>query len=509
MPGSGMEELATAMALQPLLRGATIVFTLFAGLLAVRDLLAGAHVAGIVSLASIAALGGLTALLFARRMLSLRQLRTLELIAFGAMAVSLTVSHYTRILAATMAGNAAAATSHWHEAALHCVVLLVAYGILVPNTWQRAARIIIPTAAIPFVLGLLVRAQSPKSATLLPGLTAATTTPVLLAMATGAVVAILGTLLTSKYRAGFVHASLAGMYDLVEKIGSGGMGEVWLARHHVLSRPAAIKLIRPELLGEGGESGARAVRRFEREAQVTAKLRSPHTVELYDFGRSQTGVFYYVMEYLDGLDLALLVERFGPVPVERAVHFLLQACDALGDAHDHNLIHRDIKPANIHACRMGITYDYIKVLDFGLVKPGKEQPADPTITADGTATGTPAYMPPEMITGAHTVDARSDLYSLGCVGYWLLSGRPLFESGTPLGVLVDHVKTEPSPVSQRAEIPIPQELDRILLQCVAKNPADRFQSARQLADALAACPVPETWTSARAEQWWKLHQPQS
>ncbi len=505
-----MEDLATAMALKPLLRGVGIVFAFLSAVLAVRDFLAGATAAGIVSSVSAAALAGAAALLFARPLLPLRQLRGLELMTFGAMGVSLAVSHYARILAATTAGNAAAATAHWHEAALHCLLLLVAYGILVPNTWRRAAFIVLPTAAIPFALGLSVRSQNPEASVISGLATAATTTPVLVAMTAGVAVAILGTLLTSKYRAGYVRASLAGMYDLVEKIGTGGMGEVWLARHHLLSRPAAIKLIRPELLGgSDASSGARVLRRFEREAQVTAKLRSPHTVELYDFGLSQSGVFYYVMEYLDGLDLATLVERFGPVPVERAVHFLLQACDALGDAHDHNLIHRDIKPANIHACRMGIKYDFIKVLDFGIVKQEKEQGTNPATTAEGTATGTPAYMAPEMITGADPTDARSDLYSLGCVGYWLVTGRPLFESGTPLGVLVEHVKTEPSPASQRAEIPIPPELDRILLKCVAKKPVDRFQSARELADALAACPVPENWTNARAEQWWKLHQPQS
>jgi len=158
---------------------------------------------------------------------------------------------------------------------------------------------------------------------------------------------------------------------------------------------------------------------------------------------------------------------------------------------------------------MGILYDYVKVLDFGLVKPGKEVSDDPTISMEGTATGTPAYMAPEMITKAHAIDPRADLYSLGCVGYWLLTGRPLFESGTAFGIMAEHVKTEPPPPSQRTEIPIPAELDRILLRCVAKNPDDRFQSARELAEALAAVPVPEPWTNARAEQWWKLHAPRS
>ena len=511
MPGAGIESLATTMVLRPLLLGTAAIFFLAAGVVSIHDRVAGGVHVSALGLAAIGVLGGATGVLVFRRGLSVPWLRGLELAVVAAVAAYFTAADYTRIAGAAAAGDAALAFAYWQAAVTHCVLLVVTYGIFVPNRWLRTTAVVVPFAAIPFALALLLRARHPQVVALLD------TFPVSdrMAVATleiliGLAVAILGAHLTNTYQAGFVRSSVMGMYDLVEKIGSGGMGEVWLARHHVLARPAAIKLIRQELLGDPGqESSQQARQRFEREARATAALRSPHTIEIYDFGMSQTGVFFYVMEYLDGLDLDTLVQRFGPVPVERAIHLLVQACDSLADAHEHHLVHRDIKPANLHACRMGILYDYVKVLDFGLVKPGKEHAADPTISIEGTATGTPAYMAPEVITHAHAIDRRSDLYSLGCVGYWLVTGRPLFESGTAFGIMAEHVKTEPSPPSQRTEIAIPTELDRILLQCVAKDPAQRFQSASDLAAALTAVPVSEAWTNARAEQWWKLHAPRT
>jgi len=218
-----------------------------------------------------------------------------------------------------------------------------------------------------------------------------------------------------------------GSYRLAERIGEGGMGEVWRAEHTLLARPSAIKLIRPEALGGSGTSTAdKAVARFRREAQVTASLRSPHTVELYDFGTARDGTFYYVMELLEGLDLGSLVERHGPLPAERVVHILQQACDSLAEAHDRGLIHRDVKPANIHLCRLGRQFDYVKVLDFGIVKLSKRDQGT-RLTMEGVITGTPSFMAPEVILGDGDIDHRADLYALGCVAYWLLVGVPVFE----------------------------------------------------------------------------------
>jgi len=211
-----------------------------------------------------------------------------------------------------------------------------------------------------------------------------------------------------------------GSYQLMDKIGSGGMGEVWRAKHKMLARPAAVKLIRPETLGTPGEGTAAKtlLRRFEREAQATAMLTSPHSIMLYDFGIAEDGVFYYVMEFLEGRDLKSLIRESGPVPAERAVHFLHAACDSLADAHHRGLIHRDIKPGNLFTCRRGRDFDFIKVLDFGLVKSVRD-PGDTVtqLTGSGVTSGTPGFMAPEMVTGDAPVDGRADIYALGCVGY--------------------------------------------------------------------------------------------
>jgi len=295
-----------------------------------------------------------------------------------------------------------------------------------------------------------------------------------------------------------------GSYRLVEKLGSGGMGEVWKAQHRMLARPAAIKLIRAEAVG-----GPDVTRRFEREAQATAGLESPHTVELYDFGVTEEGTFYYVMELLDGVDLDTLVEKWGPVPAPRAVSFLRQACHSLADAHARGLVHRDIKPANLFACRRAQEYDVLKVLDFGLVKHFDDGTADQTrLTREGVASGTPAFMAPETIYGSDGVDARADLYALGCVAYWLVTGRLVFEGRSPMEVLVSHAKDEPVPPSERTEIDVPPPLERLILECLRKDPADRPPSARELRGRLDAMQAEVgSWSEIDAERWWQAHRP--
>ncbi|HEX6790798.1 MAG TPA: serine/threonine-protein kinase [Candidatus Krumholzibacteria bacterium] len=307
------------------------------------------------------------------------------------------------------------------------------------------------------------------------------------------------------------RARRLGSYELTEKLGSGGMGEVWKAKHRLLARPAAVKLIRPEALGQGTDmSSARALmRRFEREAQATALLTSPHSVVLYDFGTGEDGVFYYVMELLEGKDLKTIVRESGPVPAERAIHFLRAACNSLADAHDRGLIHRDIKPANLFTCRRGREFDFIKVLDFGLVKHVRDTgEVMSQLTGTGTTSGTPGFMAPEMVTGETTVDARADIYALGCVAYWLLTGQMVFEGNTPMSVLIQHVKEEPAAVSSRTELPVPPRLEQLIHACLAKDPDDRPASAEELGEALAeiAAELP-AWTRARAEAWWRTNLP--
>ena len=301
-----------------------------------------------------------------------------------------------------------------------------------------------------------------------------------------------------------------GSYRLVERLGKGGMGEVWRAQHRMLARPAAIKLIRPEVLG-GEDPGTRELllRRFEREAQATAQMRSPHTMALYDFGAADDGTFYYVMELLDGLDLNALVERFGPVPPARAVHFLRQICASLAEAHEAGLIHRDVKPANVYVCRYGREVDFIKVLDFGLVKHDRrdaaDDGADQLTAAHMSPGGTPAFMAPEQALGEGPVDARSDLYAVGCVAYWLLTGSLVFKGVTPVETLVMHVSREPDPPSRRTSRPIPPDLEAIVLACLSKDPAARPQTADELGARLAGARVGEPWTRDMAKAWWEAN----
>ncbi|MEE9132278.1 MAG: serine/threonine-protein kinase [Gemmatimonadota bacterium] len=297
-----------------------------------------------------------------------------------------------------------------------------------------------------------------------------------------------------------------GSYHLVRLLGRGGMGEVWLARHRMLARPAAVKLIRAEALGTDEASGRTVLRRFEREAQATAALESYHTIDLYDFGVTEEGAFYYVMELLKGLNLDALVRRFGPVPPARTVYLLRQVCHSLGDAHENGMIHRDIKPANIYVCRLGPDCDFVKVLDFGLVKTKEGGEAGATeLTVEGIAAGTPAFMAPEMALGKTAIDGRVDLYALGCVGYWLLTGQRVFERDTPLATVVAHVQEKPVPPSERTELQIPRSLERIIMACLEKDPADRPQSAAELDALLASCMLEDVWTTAEAREWWALH----
>jgi len=303
------------------------------------------------------------------------------------------------------------------------------------------------------------------------------------------------------------EATEIGQYTLVDKIGSGGMGEVWRARHRMLIRPAAVKLVRPNTIGPAERE--LLLRRFEREAHATAGLKSPHTVQLYDFGVSDDGTLYYVMELLDGMDLDTMVDRFGPMPAERAIHLLHQVAASLDDAHQNGLVHRDIKPANIVVSRFGAAWDFVKVLDFGLVKLEGTRASDASIrlTADGSASGTPAFMAPEVALGEQATDHRVDIYSLGCVAYWLATGKLLFDGPSAVKVMLAHAHTPPPPPSSRTDLPIPPELEALILECLEKEPAKRPASAEALQARLQAIPIATPWTRERAERWWSVHAP--
>jgi serine/threonine protein kinase len=306
-------------------------------------------------------------------------------------------------------------------------------------------------------------------------------------------------------------ANELGSYELVEKLGEGGMGEVWRAEHRLLVRPAAIKLVRPEMLGAASERDARAMLgQFEREAQATAVLNSPHTIDVFDFGLTRDGAFYYVMELLIGRDLESLVRDFGALPASRVTYLLRQVCHSLAEAHARGLVHRDVKPANVYVCHMGLDFDFVKVLDFGLVRFSTRRTGTSTtlIPSNSVTTGTPAYMAPEAILGESRVDARADVYSIGCLAYWLLTGQLVFKAASPMNMLIAHVEQTPQPPSHRTELPIPSELEQIVLACLDKNPDRRPQSAQVLWQRLLDCRSSESWTPEISRRWWEGHLPE-
>jgi len=287
-----------------------------------------------------------------------------------------------------------------------------------------------------------------------------------------------------------------GQYTLEEKLGEGGMGIVYRARHAMLQRPTAVKLLPLEKVGE------RSLARFEREVQLTARLTHPNTVTVFDYGRTPEGVFYYAMELLRGANLGQVVAHDGPQPAARVAHLLVQVAGALAEAHGIGLIHRDIKPGNIMLVEQGSVPDVAKVLDFGLVK-DLEQSDGASLTHAETLTGTPLYMSPETITAPDAVDGRSDLYALGAVGYYLLTGEHVFDGQTVVEICGHHLHSPPVPPSKRLERPVPPDLERLLLACLAKAPDDRPRGATELADRLRACRDLGSWTDADARDWWE------
>lgn len=309
------------------------------------------------------------------------------------------------------------------------------------------------------------------------------------------------------------EARVLGSYRLERLLGRGGMGEVWVASHRLLARPAAIKLIKPSAMATHGTDGSTPKMRFEREAQATASLRSPHTVEIYDYGVTEDGTFYYAMELLEGVNLEALVERFGPVSPARAIRMLRQMADALAEAHQRGLIHRDIKPANAIVTPVGLACDLVKVLDFGLVRlrSGFEQvQKNVELTGEGVVAGTPAWIAPEVALGVGEIDGRADMYALGCVGYWLLSGQQVFTGKTPMEVILHHIRTPPPRLVDLCETPPPATLCALLARCLEKDPSDRYPDMVAVGRALDEIEqaLPARWERDAAYKWWQAHLPE-
>jgi eukaryotic-like serine/threonine-protein kinase len=300
------------------------------------------------------------------------------------------------------------------------------------------------------------------------------------------------------------QAEQAGSYRLLEKLGEGGMGEVYSARHALLHRPTAIKMLRSDL----GDSPT-ALKRFEREVRAASELTHPNTISIYDFGKTDAGRFYYAMEFLDGMDLQDLVERYGALPPARATYIVDQILGSLGEAHWRGILHRDVKPSNVYLTVRGRQFDFAKVLDFGLVK---EVGLDPRFTAgltsDTAVTGTPLYMAPERFYGNQDADHRSDLYAVGAVAYFLVAGRPVFDAKNPMQALIDHVRTPPTPPRQLG-VSLSDELEGVILKALEKEPAQRYASADDFAEALHGTPEWGAWSQGDAKEWWSRHLPEA
>jgi eukaryotic-like serine/threonine-protein kinase len=384
-------------------------------------------------------------------------------------------------------------------------VWMLAYTVIVPSP-PRTALIaaLASVSAVPLVVGT-VMAYSP----LVPSINAlgfffVLVLPYLLVV----LMAYVGARVVYNIGAEVTRARELGSYRLVERLGAGGMGEVWRAKHRLLARPAAIKLMQPEMFGGSSpERRSELQARFEREAQATASLRSPHTIELYDFGVADDGAFYYVMEFLDGFDLETLVQKFGPVPQERAAHLLLQVCHSLAEAHEEGLVHRDIKPANVYVCRHGREVDFVKVLDFGLVKSqGPHGATEMSLTRDHAIGGTPAFMSPEQVMSDRPLDGRSDIYAVGCLAYWLVTGQVVFTGRTAIETMMHHAQMPPVPPSQRSELGLSKAFDEVILACLEKSPDARPATADALAARLVAAET-KVWTPDAMRQWWAVHHP--
>lgn len=379
---------------------------------------------------------------------------------------------------------------------------IVVVALMLPvRPWKIAISCGLCTLALPVVVPVnefLWNAAAPPREVLIMNL--------LSTVVTSGIVVFLSSI-SYDMRVQLTEAKRMGAYQLLRRIGQGGMGEVWVARHSLLARATAVKIVSAEHLATGTKGNDAPLMRFEREARATAGLRSPHTVTVFDFGATGDGQLYYAMEYLEGLDLRELVRRFGPLPAVRAVFLILQACDSLREAHRQGIIHRDIKPSNLFLCRLGDNYDFLKVLDFGLARDLTASGASIQLTQEGSAAGTPAFMAPEIALGTSQAEATSDLYSLGCVAYWLLTGTDVFEAKAPMQVMFAHAKEKPIPPSMRTESPIPPDLERIVLWCLEKEPEDRPQTAGELMRALAKLDSFPAWKNEDAERWWKAHMP--
>ena len=380
-------------------------------------------------------------------------------------------------------------SAYTYDQTLGWFAIIVMYGAIIPNTLRRCLAVAGGLAICPIILFSLYSFWIQP----LPWQLAADfliVFTIYLAMAVA--IAAFSSSRIERYRQQAAEARKLGQYVIKQKLGDGGMGEVYLAEHALLRRPCAIKLIRTDRAGDPN-----SLRRFEREVQITATLTHPNTVQVFDYGHADDGTFYYVMEYLPGLTLEELVKRHGPLSPSRAIHLLRQVCMALFEAHSHGLTHRDIKPGNVMVCERGGANDVVKVVDFGLVRVPSDDENGGTLSREGTIAGTPAYMSPEQVGGQNGIDARSDIYSVGALAYFLLTGKPPFAGRSALQMMVAHLYETPNALP--ADVPV--DLAEVVMRCLAKSPSDRWPDAASLEMALAGTQV-AVWSALDARAWW-------
>jgi serine/threonine-protein kinase len=450
------------------------------------------HIAVVFATAFVTS-AAITGVLWKNASLSVRQLRTIELLLFATAFGYWGFCHadfypYFRLPSPPIWFGSIMA----HAISLPWVIIIFLYGMFIPNTWRRCAAVVGAAAVIPLVISYSTGISDSATAGHNPR---NFWIPMGMWMSMAAAIAIYGAHRIEVLRVEASNARKLGQYRLKERLGSGGMGEVYLAEHLLLRRPCAVKLIRPDRTTE-----SHSLLRFEREVQATANLTHPNTVQVFDYGHAEDGTFYYAMEYLPGLNLEELVKRHGPLPAERAIHLLRQVLGALHEAHAAGLIHRDLKPSNIISCRRGGLHDVAKLLDFGLVRSCGNSGGADHLTLEGAVAGTPAFMSPEQADGKHDLDARSDIYSLGAVAYFLLTAQPPFVRPSHLQTLIAHMSDPVTPLSQ-LQADVPADIEVVILRCLEKDPARRWPDARSMDRALAGCEAAGLWTEERAAAW--------
>lgn len=487
----------TAELLRTRLRAAALALTVILAIAFVGNLISGTFSLWWLRAMILGVLASCWMVLRGQRSLSLAYLRIIEVVVFGVVVVQVAFMMHAVLGQFAAKGDAASVIGAKHQFVAAWCILILIYGVFMPNTWKRCAALMLPVALAPYVIVALQRWLDPQVATILSSEALGVPLPLpIVAVA----VAIYGTHVINSARREAFKARQFGQYRLQEKLGSGGMGEVYKAEHVLLKRPCAMKLIKP-----GSKANQAALARFEKEVQATSKLTHWNTIEIYDYGNTEDGTFYYVMELLPGLSLEELVEQHGPLPAGRIVHLLRQVCGALHEAHEAGLIHRDIKPANIFAAQRGGVFDVVKLLDFGLVKEQTEQTGDGSASGYGSFSGTPQYMAPEQVLAYESVDGRADIYALGGVAYYLLTGKPPFSGMNAVQLLSAHAHTEVAVPSTVIE-DVPSDLENVILRCLKKKPDARFDDVVRLKSALAACACAADWTVDNASAWWSEHQ---